>query len=188
MRGADKLLQSVFGTPLLRLITQRALQSSTHVAVALRPEDQGRLQALKGLQVSRLSVSDATEGMAASLRAGANWALDLPVTALMIVLPDMPEITTDDMDALISAQACAPDLPLRACTASGKQGHPVILPRNLLPDMQKLRGDVGARDLLVTHPPRLHALADARALIDLDTPEAWEAWQKTRSNSLSDNS
>lgn len=186
MRGADKLLQIAYGQPLLRLIAQRAMRSSPYVAVTLRPSDQGRLQALAGLDVSTLLISDAAEGMAASLRAGANWALDLPVTALMIVLPDMPEITTDDMDTLIAEHACAPDLPLRAGTEDGKHGHPTILPRALLPDMQKLRGDVGARDLLIMHPPRLLALAGTRALIDLDTPEAWKNWEQGRTDNKSD--
>lgn len=181
MRGADKLLKSVSGTPLLRVIAERACRSSCHVAITLRPEDEGRLRAVDGLGLERLTVSNAEEGMAASLRVGAGWALDLPVTALMIVLPDMPDITSDDMTALIAEQACVPDRPLRACTADGKQGHPVILPRTLLPDMQQLGGDVGARDLLISHPPRFLALDGSRALIDLDTPEAWTSWEESRS-------
>lgn len=181
MRGADKLAMPVDGTPLLRCAALIALAASPFVAVCLRPDDQARRALLEGLEVTILTVADAAEGMAASLREGARWADDLPVAALMIALPDMPEISSADMLALIAAQAETPDQPLRASTQLGTPGHPVILPRKLFAMVGALRGDSGARAILGAYPPRLHALADARAVTDLDTPEAWAAWQKQRS-------
>ena len=180
MRGADKLLQEVQGHPILRVIAERALQASAHVAVTLPPEAQGRAQALDGLALTRLIVPDAAEGMAASLRKGAGWAMRLPVQVLMIVLPDMPEITSDDIKRLIQAQSAHPGEPLRACDADQHPGHPTLLPRALLPELLKLSGDTGARALLARHPPRLYPLPGRRAVQDLDTPEAWEAWRAQR--------
>lgn len=177
MRGADKLLQEIGGRAVLRLIAERALAASPHVAVTLRAEDDARAGAVADLPLTRLTVPDATEGMAASLRTGARWAMGLQVDALMIALPDMPDITATDMRALIADHARHPDQPLRACTPDMTPGHPTLLPRALLPELLALSGDTGARDLLRTHPPRLHPLADRRARADLDTPEAWAEWR-----------
>lgn len=177
MRGADKLLEWLGTAPLLRVIAERALSASAHVAVTLPPDAQARAQALDGLAVQMLPVPDAAEGMAASLRAGAEWAMGLPADALMIALPDMPDVTAADMKALIAAQARRPDQPLRACTAAGVAGHPTLLPRALLPQVMGMQGDTGARALLRTHPPRLFTLAGDRAATDLDTPEDWARWR-----------
>ncbi len=177
MRGDDKLLQMVQGQPLLHVVAERATRASAHVAVTLRADDTARAQALAGLPVTRLTIRDAAEGMAASLRKGAAWAMTLPVRALMIALPDMPDITADDMRALIVAQAAQPNKPLRAGTVERVAGHPTILPMALLPALLRLAGDTGARGLLQAHPPRLHILHGQRALTDLDTPEDWAAWR-----------
>lgn len=177
MRGGDKLLEQVEGRAVLRVIADRALAASPHVAVTLRPDDTARAAVLDALTLTRLPVPDAEEGMAASLRAGAQWAIALPVSALMIALPDMPDITDADMRALIADQAAHPDQPLRANDDTGKAGHPTILPRALFADMIALSGDTGARALLQANRPRLHPLPGNRALADLDTPEDWAEWR-----------
>jgi len=177
MRGGDKLLEQVEGRAVLRVIAERALAVSPQVAVTLRPEDAARRAAVAGLPLTLLDAPDATEGMAASLRAGAVWAIGLNVAALMIALPDMPDITVQDMRALITDQSRHPAQPLRACDQALTPGHPTILPRALFPEMLALSGDTGARDLLRAHPPRLHPLPGRRALADLDTPEDWAEWR-----------
>ncbi|WP_071798996.1 nucleotidyltransferase family protein [Natronohydrobacter thiooxidans] len=177
MRGGDKLLETVGGEAVLRVIAQRALVASPHVAVTLRPGDRARAEAVAGLPLTCLTVTDAAEGMAASLRTGARWATGLTVTALMIALPDMPDITAQDMRALITDQARHPDQPLRACDPHLTPGHPTILPRALFPEIMRLSGDTGARNLLRAHPPRWHPLPGSRALDDLDTPEDWANWR-----------
>lgn len=178
MRGADKLLMPLHGgVPILHHVARIATTVSCHVAVTLRPDDAARQAALDGLGLERLSVAQAQEGMAASLRAGAAWALQQPVSALMIALPDMPDVTQADFCALIAAQTLHPDQPLRAASHKMQPGHPVILPRALLPELLHLSGDRGAASVLKVHPPRLHALPDKRALCDLDSPEDWESWR-----------
>lgn len=175
MRGADKLLEPVYGQTLLRRQVARAIATGASVAVTLRPDETARRAALEGLEARLIDVPDASEGMAASLRAGALWARECGARAVMIVLPDMPDITTDDMKALLSAQRSQPDQPLRAAGDTGIPGNPVVIPARMFAALAVLRGDTGARDLL--RDARLLPLEGARALIDLDTPEAWAGWR-----------
>lgn len=177
MGGRDKLVETIKGQALLRRSAERAVAASALVAVTLPAEIGPRADCLAGLNVARLIVTDATEGMAASLRAGAAWAAQAGARALMVALPDMPDITTEDMRTLIAAQREMPQSPLRATTERGLPGHPTILPAHLFVPMLALRGDEGARALLRAAPPRLHPLPGTRALTDLDTPEAWAEWQ-----------
>ncbi len=175
MRGRDKLLETVRGQPLLRDRVTLALATGCPIAVTLPPESGTRRAALDGLRVTLLAVPDAATGMSASLRAGAEWAMAQEVAALMILLPDLPDLTASDMSLMLQANDC--ETIFRACDAHGTPGHPVILPARLLPELTRITGDTGARDLLRKHPVTPVTLPDRHATTDLDTPEAWAAWR-----------
>lgn len=175
MRGRDKLLETVRGQPLLRDRVTLALATGCPIAVTLPPESVARRAALDGLRVTLLAVPDAATGMSASLRAGAGWAIAQEVAALMILLPDLPDLTASDMSLML--QDNDRETIFRACDADGTPGHPVILPARLLPELTRITGDTGARDLLRTHPVTPVPLPDHHATTDLDTPEAWAAWR-----------
>jgi CTP:molybdopterin cytidylyltransferase MocA len=175
MRGRDKLLETVRGQPLLRDRVTLALATGCPIAVTLPPEDAARRAALDGLHVTLLPVPDAPTGMSASLRTGAEWAIAQEMAALMILLPDLPDLTASDMSLML--QANDSETILRACDMDGTPGHPVILPARLLPELTRITGDTGARDLLRNHPVTPVPLPDQHATTDLDTPEAWAAWR-----------
>lgn len=177
MRGRDKLLEPLEGTPLLRCLAERILAAGTaSLAVTLPPDDRERAEALKGLALVQLSVPDAEEGMAASIRAAARWALSLHADGLMICPADMPELTSGDF-AVLSAAFRKEGPPLRATASDGKPGHPVVFPALLLSDLLAVSGDQGARSLLLAHPPQSVALPAKHATTDLDTPEDWQRWR-----------
>mgnify|MGYP000589391400 CR=1 FL=1 len=176
MRGGDKLVEIVDGLPLIRRQALALIDADIGpVAVTLPPDRPARVEALSGLTLSMLMIPDATEGMSASLRAAALWAEG---SALLIVPADMPELTVEDFRK--AAEAFDGTAPLRATAADGTPGHPVIFPSDLLPGFSGLKGDEGARAILMLHRPRLFALPDRHATTDLDTPEAWAAWRLSR--------
>ena len=182
MGGRDKLLEAVDGEAVLRRVARLALMQSTRVLVSL-PETgtwvAGRRAALAGLRVTILPVRDADEGMAASLRAGV--AAAGAAEALMILLPDMPDILAEDISRLFKAFHMEQAKPVRAATSTGLPGHPVILPRRLFAGIAALTDDQGARRVLEGEEVRLCPLPGARAAIDLDTPEDWANWRAAKS-------
>ena len=182
MRGGDKLLEQVAGQPLLRVMLERAVAAAEgSVLCALPGPDHPRSACLGGLTVTPVFVSDAAEGMGASIRAGAA-ALPADASAVMILPADMPELTADDLRAMLTAHKDAPDAILRAVDRDGIQGHPVIFPADLFPALGTCHGDTGARDVLRSHSDRIMtvSLPDRHATIDLDTPEDWAAWRASR--------
>lgn len=174
MRGGNKLLELVAGEPMLRR-QARLARACGRVVVTLRREDTARANALHGLDVELLHISDASEGMSVSLRAGAKVATG----ALMVLPGDMPEIDQADLNCMITATKQYPDSILRGASAMGEPGHPVIFPPDLLPEFASLVADEGARSILQRHRDRVRliALPQNHALTDLDTPEAWAAWR-----------
>ncbi len=180
MRGRDKLLEVIDGKTLLRRQAERILAARIGpLAVTLPPDRPARAAALEGLPVTRLLVADAEEGLSVSLRTAARWASGIAAEGLMICPADLPDLGTDDFRALAAAfDPQGP--PLRATAEDGTPGHPVVFPARLLACFEVLVGDIGARHLLRTHPPRLVALPAAHATTDLDTPEDWGRWREDR--------
>ncbi|HPG21848.1 MAG TPA: nucleotidyltransferase family protein [Amaricoccus sp.] len=187
MRGRDKLLEAIGGRPALRHAAEAALASrADRVLVVLPPEAAPRREALAGAAVEIVVAADCTEGMAASLRAGLE-AVDPGTDAVVILLADMPEIGSEAIDRLIAAfdPAAGREI-LRATAADGRPGHPVLFGRRFFGQLAALKGDRGARSVIAGAPAGsvLHVpIAGRAALLDLDTPEDWDAWRAGRGGS-----
>jgi molybdenum cofactor cytidylyltransferase len=172
--GRDKLLETLPGGSLLHVLVHRALAVCGRVMVCLPGPDHPRVTHIDGAEP--IWVPDATEGMAASIRAGVR-ALPEAVTDVMILPADMPELTAQDLQHVWTAHH--PGAITRGASDAGVPGHPVIFPQDLLRELTELRGDEGARSVIVRHRQRVHLvpLPAQHALTDLDTPEAWAAWR-----------
>ncbi|HEX3364722.1 nucleotidyltransferase family protein [Phenylobacterium sp.] len=110
---------------------------------------------------------DYAEGMGASLRTG---VASLPADAdgAFVFLGDMPRVPTAVLrrmaEAVIAgAQAAAP-------VFQGRRGNPVLLGRDLFPDLLALTGDAGARGVLQGLGERLALVEspDDGVLFDVD--------------------
>lgn len=181
MRGSDKLLETVDGTAQLARAVVAALATGAQVVVTLAPGQTARAAVLPASpQLTVLDVPDAAEGMAASLRAGAEQMQG--AAGLMILPADMPELETHDLQKVMRCFSLDPKHPARGASEDGTAGHPVILPRHLIGRIAALRGDEGARSLLRDEAITRVPLPGLRALTDLDTPEEWAAWRAANAN------
>lgn len=181
MRGSDKLMEDVEGEPLLVRQMRIAKAAAPQVVVALPERDERRLELVAPWGVRAVPVRDPERGMSASIAALAQQAQAERTAALLLFLADMPEIEVGDLASLIAEAERHPSAIVRAGTPDGRPGHPVIFPRRWFPDLARLTGDRGARDLIEqAEDVRIVPLPGERALTDLDTPEAWAAWRSAR--------
>lgn len=178
MRGTDKLLERLGGVPMLAWQVRAAQACGVPVLVTVPAGDAGRARraAIADLHPVIVEVADASEGIAASIRAGVERLGD--ADGVMILLADLPEIETTDLQTMIAAFQSAPGI-CRAIAEDGTAGHPVIFPREMFSDLLALSGDEGARRLLQDNIDRVQPvpLPGSRAITDLDTPEAWAEWR-----------
>lgn len=179
MLGADKLLETVAGEPLLRRIVCIAEATmAAQIWVTLPPNAAARKSALTGCEAQILEVPDCAEGMSASIRVGIDAARD--GSGLLIVLADMPEISSKDITQFLEEHDRRPQAILRGATASGELGHPVLIPARFFQELTHLSGDQGARALLKRERADVRPLVlpGDRAILDLDTPEDWARWRQ----------
>ncbi|MEM9044287.1 MAG: molybdopterin-binding/glycosyltransferase family 2 protein [Pseudomonadota bacterium] len=179
MRGRDKLLEPVAGEPLLRRIARAAIDSSADRAVAVLRPDDPRSGVLEGLELDLAVNPRAAEGMGTSLACGIR-ALSPDVEGAIILMSDMPEIGPEDLNRLIAGFDPAEGREIvRATSADGRPGHPVLFGRRFFEPLAALSGDQGAREVLREHSEFVTdvALPGEAALTDLDTEKAWADWR-----------
>ncbi len=182
MRGRDKLLEKIDDIPLIAQQTRRALELNIPVLVTLRGDmmHHARKEALAPLcnpSLTLKKIPDAEEGLSASIRHGVGWARLKAAKAVMVFLPDMPDVTAADLRALQAAHQANPNAIFRATSQAGEPGHPTILPARLFDQLSTLGGDAGAKDILQSEGYLPCPLPGEHATTDLDTPEAWQKWR-----------
>jgi molybdenum cofactor cytidylyltransferase len=168
--GAAKQLIEIDGEAALRRVVRCVLATAPRDCVVVLGHDAARIEpVLEGLAVRTLCIADAASGMAASLRAGIA-ALDPRCAGALVVLTDQPALRSDHLHALCAAWRCAPARAV-ASAYDGVLGVPAVLPRAWFDDVQALRGDVGARELLRRRPQDVIAVEASELAADLDTRE-----------------
>jgi molybdenum cofactor cytidylyltransferase len=170
--GGEKLLA---GAPPIAGEAARRLHEGVGNTLAVIALGAARLRGvLEAAGCEVLETDRTTQGMAGSLVA----AIEATGTAdgWIVALGDMPRVRVETIRAIADAlrEGAAIALPM---DANGRRGHPVGFASSLRDELLALRGDVGARSLLVRHADAVRALRtdDAGIFIDIDTPRDLEA-------------
>jgi molybdenum cofactor cytidylyltransferase len=175
MGGPNKLLALFDGEPLVRRTAGRALGSKAASTIVVTGHQRERVRSvLGGLEVELADNPDFADGLASSLKAGiAKVAPD--AAGAMIVLGDMPGVSSRDLDSLIDAFRRSGGHAVVRASHQGKRGNPVLLPRSLFAAVAQLEGDTGARHLVEAEGLDVIDVEIGQgASIDVDTREALE--------------
>ncbi len=173
MGGPNKLLARLNGKSLVR----HAGEAATGIHPSQTLLVTGHLAEQVSGEVADLDIMpvfnpDFEDGMASSIRAGMK-ALAPDTDAVIILLGDMPMITTADIRRMIDTYRDNPNGLIVAATADGKRGNPVLWDKRFFHDLSSLRGDIGARHIIAENPGFVAEVeVGPSARLDLDTPEA----------------
>lgn len=189
--GSDKRLHALNdGEPLAIQTARIYLSSGLPVLPVIRPEDSSHLGSLfvEAGTLTPIESKHAHRGMGCSLADSASYLLsrmdstspairDAQVAGVLIALADMPFVRRETVAAIAAHgdgafNIVVPELISAAPDEPVRRGHPVRLPWALLPELQQLSGDIGARSLFAQHPERLLAwpTEDTGVVRDIDYP------------------
>lgn len=172
-----KLLAAFEGIPLVRRSALIATQSdATSVTVVVGHREDEIRAALAGLPLAFVRNPDFASGMASSLAVGFDSADAAKADGVLVQLADMPALTTDDLNLLISRFRKAGEQCIVRAVCQGEPGNPVILPRAMREAVYSLKGDIGARRLVEASViPILDVEIGRAAALDVDTPDGIRA-------------
>lgn len=170
--GSDaiKVLAEVAGEAMVRRVARAALESRARPVVVVVGYEATRVrEALSGCPVAVVTNPNHATGLASSLHAGLG-ALPASARGAIILLGDMPFVSADLLNRLVSVFADNPDCDAVTPVHDGRRGNPVLLSRSLFAAVETLHGDEGARRLLSRSNRVLEIPVEDRAVaIDIDT-------------------
>ena len=172
MGDTQKLLAEIGGRALIEWPVRAALDSRADPVVAVVRDRAGPLAERLPAEVVTIENPEADQGLSTSLLAGIR-AAPPALDGIVVMLGDMPLVSSDDIDALIAAfrpgTVCVP-------TVDGRHGNPVLWSRDFFGQILQIDGDRGARGILEKHPERVIEVGVQHrgVLLDVDTPEALE--------------
>lgn len=172
--GPHKLLAEFGGVPLIRRSVMTAIDSRSASVIVVTGHRKSEIEsALSGLDVTIAHNPDYASGMASSLATGFSVEHARDADGILVMLADMPGVSSDDLDKLMAAFRQSGGQSITRAVSRGKRGNPVILPKSLFDAVLRLEGDVGARHIIETSgvPVVDIDIGDA-AHLDVDTPEA----------------
>jgi len=118
--------------------------------------------------------TEASEGMASSIRQGIA-ALPPDAASTLLLAVDQPAVDVTLLQELLALAAKDPDRPA-ACAYAGTIGIPAVLPRRLFPELLTLRGDHGAKAILLREATA--PLPFAQGAADPDAPQDLEKFTR----------
>jgi molybdenum cofactor cytidylyltransferase len=168
--GSAKQLVRLAGRPLLHTVVTRASEVTGNALIVVLGSGAAQLAPLlKHSPGSVVINQEWREGLASSIRAGVA-RLPAACSAVMLLLADQAAVTAEDLRRLAGSWRKQPQH-IAAALYSGSCGAPAIFPRSSFRSLSELRGDTGARALLMRNPDRLVRVPMPSAAIDVDTPE-----------------
>lgn len=116
-----------------------------------------------------LTNPDPARGLASSVAIAAHAAVDAGSEKLLLMLADMPHVSTATLLDLVAA--CGPKTPAAVLHEAGHPGIPACFPRDYFEALRQLKGDKGAGDLLRRAKHLALVEVPHSELADVDTPE-----------------
>ena len=177
MGPVNKLLADLGGAPMVVRVADAVEGSQAEPLIVVTGHERDHVEAaLAGRRLALAHNPDYATGLGSSLRRGMA-ALPHALDGVVVVLGDMPRVSSAAIDQLIATFAPLEGRAICVPTWRGKRGNPVLFARRFFAEMQTIAGDVGARSLIDRYPEMVSevAMADDGVLDDVDTPEALAA-------------
>ena len=183
--GQPKQLLRLNGETLVHRVARVALDADVaHVFVVVADDENAALIAdeLRDLPVEIVVNSQWREGMASSVRRATRAALDarevsndatdasIEGDALLLMPCDLPRLNGAHLRDLIEKFE-RENAPVVASRYRETLGAPLIIARELWPELMQLRGDVGARRVIMRHDANWIEWPDGA--LDVDTRQDW---------------
>ena len=168
--ATNKLLLDIAGEPLVSHVVQAGVEGGCHHVYVVYADETVK-EAVAGSATCVFN-PEAASGMASSLRVGLE-AMPPDAAGALVMLGDQPLVGSRTVRMLLNAWRREGTRPALAASYATRADWrpPVLLDRSLWPELMKLKGDQGARQLLDKRPELLDTVVAGGRPDDVDTPE-----------------
>ena len=173
--GRNKLFLELEGKTLVRHMVERAAKAGFDPLIVVLGHEADLVQrALEGLPFQPVTNHDYERGVNSSLRAGIQAASETPASAAVVMLADMPFVTTAMMTTMID-QYRRSDAPLVVSDYGGVNAPPTLYDRSLFGELAVSEGQGCGKHVVKRHRHEAESASwPVEALTDLDEPADYD--------------
>jgi molybdenum cofactor cytidylyltransferase len=174
--GMPKQLLMVEGKTLIRRIAEVAMDTPSHPIVVVLGANRTVIR--KELDKMPITVIDNPQwenGMSSSIKMGlvGAYMTQKEIDAAIFLTVDMPFVTAELINEMIKKATENPDSEIVACKYDKQIGIPVLFKRSLFNDLLELKGDEGAKKLVLKNKALTAFIDFPEGKFDLDTIEEY---------------
>lgn len=168
--GDCKQLMKLHGRTLIRIVLENALQSKGNAVVAVVGASAEEVSKEIPSTVTIITNPHFADGQSTSVKAAVRKISDFD--GAIFLLADQPFIGSDIIDSLINRYV-ETRKPIVHPTAEGYRVNPVLLDKSIFGELEALKGDTGARELIIRRPDLVATIDVPHAIrfADIDTQE-----------------
>ncbi len=177
--GKTKQLLPFAGSTIIEQVVNNALESQVDEVIIVLGHQASRIAPLFKDKPVKVAVNrDYHQGMSSSIRCGLNH-MAKDSEAVMILLGDQPLIDKEIINRLVAAFARSRQ-GIVAPVYDGRPGHPVIFAARYRPELLRLEGDLGARNIIGAHPGDILevAVTSDSIITDIDSERDYRSQRK----------
>ena len=170
--GGPKQLAEFRGQPLVKSAVETANESSAEYVLLVVGNHSSEI--LERVQLGRAQLvynRDFETGISSSIKCGISNLPD-DCSGAIIMVADQPFLESKHLDLMI-IEFRKDSTRVVVLSFKGELRNPVLIPKAMFSDLQKLTGDMGAKDLVKKSPniSRLE-ITDSRVFFDVDTKDS----------------
>lgn len=170
--GRPKQLLKFNGNTLLQNSITTALKTSKNVNVVLGANEKLIRPTISTFPIDIILNKNWKEGMSSSIRAGMSFLENKNYHAVLIMLCDQPYVDEFLLEKMI-ATFRKNESPIVAAKYEGKIGVPAIFDVSFFSKLKILKGQKGAKALIISNLGKTEKLVFEKGKIDIDTEEDW---------------
>ena len=175
--GRPKQLLSYNGKSLLEHAVDTANDADANPVVVVLGANAALLEKIIGeKKVHIVENKEWKEGMASSIRCGLNILMNIAPSsdAVILMVCDQPHVSASLLNELIAKQKNT-GKPIVTSQYENTFGPPAIFYKTIFQELMQLKGDAGARKIIVQHSNDSATVLFTQGNIDIDTEEDYKA-------------
>jgi molybdenum cofactor cytidylyltransferase len=174
--GKPKQFALFQGETFIRRIVAAAIEAGCAPVVVVTGEDSAQVTSeLTGFRVTIAMNPDCQCGLGSSIVVGIRHAMNLAadLDAVVLLTCDQPFVTVAVVAQLIQLRLTS-GKPIIASTYAETIGIPALFDRSCFPDLLRLKGDSGAKGIILARPQDVASFDFPSGEIDIDTTADYE--------------
>lgn len=175
--GMPKQLLMIEGKTLIRRVSEMAIDTSCHpIVVVLGANKEPIRKEIEKIPLTIIENPKWEDGMSSSMKMGlvGAYMTEKEIDAVIFLTVDMPFVSPKLINEMITKATENPDSQIVACSYENQIGIPVLFKRSLFNDLLELKGDEGAKKIVLKNKEKTSLIDFPEGKFDLDTiDEYW---------------